>query len=259
MWWLRTRNKVTPLILFGLSSWNLSGRKIGWKSNALSTRTDLSVQTRAVLSEWKVTHSKHDGKTSLLSEFAASETFLNLRPESLPSGCEYSQSHAGPVINLHPRNYSNQCWHSCLQFQLLSRSFLDIAHLGVGVWIQHWARWHSFPRGASKHIFSWIDLCCPCWHGNSVVSIPTFVPSCFRIEWEMLQTSHVGAFCGDITNTLVGISGETVPEGGNLHIYCVHLVSDGSKFAASVSHHTPPPPGALASTANFNYSEYFLQ
>ncbi len=25
--------------------------------------------------------------------------------------------------------------------------------------------------------------------------------------------------CGDITNTLVGISGETVPEGGNLHIY----------------------------------------
>ncbi len=25
--------------------------------------------------------------------------------------------------------------------------------------------------------------------------------------------------CSDITNTQVGISGETVPEGGNLHIY----------------------------------------
>ncbi len=28
--------------------------------------------------------------------------------------------------------------------------------------------------------------------------------------------------CSDITNTLIGISGETVPEGGNLHIYYVH-------------------------------------
>ncbi len=27
------------------------------------------------------------------------------------------------------------------------------------------------------------------------------------------------AYCSDITNTLVGISGETVPEGGNLCIY----------------------------------------
>ncbi len=27
--------------------------------------------------------------------------------------------------------------------------------------------------------------------------------------------------CSDITNTLVGISGETVPEGENLRIYCV--------------------------------------
>ncbi len=27
------------------------------------------------------------------------------------------------------------------------------------------------------------------------------------------------ALCSDITNTLVGISGETVPEGGNLRIY----------------------------------------
>ncbi len=28
-----------------------------------------------------------------------------------------------------------------------------------------------------------------------------------------------GLACSDITNTLVGISGETVPEGGNLYIY----------------------------------------
>ncbi len=29
------------------------------------------------------------------------------------------------------------------------------------------------------------------------------------------------ALCSDITSTLVGISGETVPEGGNLRIYYV--------------------------------------
>ncbi len=29
----------------------------------------------------------------------------------------------------------------------------------------------------------------------------------------------LSVICSDITNTQVGISGETVPEGGNLHIY----------------------------------------
>ncbi len=59
---------------------------------------------------------------------------------------------------------------------------------------------------------------------------------------------------GCITNTLVGISGETVPEGGNLCIYYVqshHLVSGGSKFTAGVSHHTPPPAGGVGSTQQF--------
>ncbi len=57
--------------------------------------------------------------------------------------------------------------------------------------------------------------------------------------------------CSDITNTLVGISGETVPEGGNLCIYYVqscHLVSSGSKFTAGVSHHTTPLVGGVGST-----------
>ncbi len=36
--------------------------------------------------------------------------------------------------------------------------------------------------------------------------------------------------CSDITNKQVGISGETVPEAGNLCIYCVHLVSGSSNI-----------------------------
>ncbi len=42
----------------------------------------------------------------------------------------------------------------------------------------------------------------------------------------------MGVQCSDITNTQVGISGETVPEGGNLHMYYVqkqHLM-DGSNI-----------------------------
>ncbi len=60
--------------------------------------------------------------------------------------------------------------------------------------------------------------------------------------------------CSDITNTLVGISGETVPKGGNLHIYYVqscHLVSGGFKFTTGVSHHTPPPVWGVGSAQQF--------
>ena len=60
--------------------------------------------------------------------------------------------------------------------------------------------------------------------------------------------------CSDITNTLVGISGEMVPEGRNLHIYYVqscHLVSGGCKFTAGVSHHTHPPPGGRGAQLQF--------
>ncbi len=41
--------------------------------------------------------------------------------------------------------------------------------------------------------------------------------------WVLLEGSILSVLsvtlCSDITNTLVGISGETVPKGGNLHIY----------------------------------------
>ncbi len=49
--------------------------------------------------------------------------------------------------------------------------------------------------------------------------------------------------CSDITNKQVGISGVTVPEGGNLHIYYVqscHLVS-GSNILGLVCHTTLLP------------------
>ncbi len=68
--------------------------------------------------------------------------------------------------------------------------------------------------------------------------------------------------CSDITNTLVGISGETVPEGGNLHIYYVqwwHLVSMVLTFEAGVSHHTPPPPGGGGALLQFLIFWIFLQ
>ncbi len=42
------------------------------------------------------------------------------------------------------------------------------------------------------------------------------VPSCHSIG------QHKRRLCSDITNTQVGISGETVPEGGNLRIYWPH-------------------------------------
>ncbi len=60
--------------------------------------------------------------------------------------------------------------------------------------------------------------------------------------------------CGDITNTLVGISGETVPEGGNLRIYWPlsnHAIWWVMVFTAGVSHHTPPPPGGRGAQLQF--------
>ena len=62
---------------------------------------------------------------------------------------------------------------------------------------------------------------------------------------ESTQFRSVSAPCSDITNTLVGISGETVPEGGNLRIYWPsnHAIWWVVVFTAGVSHHTPPPPG----------------
>ncbi len=52
--------------------------------------------------------------------------------------------------------------------------------------------------------------------------------------------------CSDITNTLVGISGETARWRESLALFstqCCHLSSSGSVFTAGVSHHTPPPLG----------------
>ncbi len=52
--------------------------------------------------------------------------------------------------------------------------------------------------------------------------------------------------CSDITNTLVGISGETARWCESLcllYVQCCHLSGGGFVFAAGVSHHTPPPPG----------------
>ncbi len=66
--------------------------------------------------------------------------------------------------------------------------------------------------------------------------------------------------CSDITNALVGISGETVPEGGNLRIYYVQWCHLKAVVLNSqlVCHTTLlPHQGVLASAANFNYSEYF--
>ncbi len=63
-----------------------------------------------------------------------------------------------------------------------------------------------------------------------------------------VDTNSMDMTCSDITNTQVGISGETVPEGGNLCIYRPH--SNHTiwwvvvlTFEAGVSHHTPPLPG----------------
>ena len=54
-------------------------------------------------------------------------------------------------------------------------------------------------------------------------------------------------FCCDITNNRFGISEESVPEGGNLHIYCVqshHLVSGGSNiWVRCVTPHSSPARG----------------
>ncbi len=69
-------------------------------------------------------------------------------------------------------------------------------------------------------------------------------------------------YCSDITNTLVGISGETVPEGGNLRIYCVQWCHLKAVVLNSqlVCHTTLlPHQRVLASTANFNCSEYFYK
>ncbi len=52
-----------------------------------------------------------------------------------------------------------------------------------------------------------------------------------HIRWSVLYSPNT---CSDITNTQVGISGETVPKGGNLCIYCVH----NGVVLIGVSHHT---------------------
>ncbi len=52
--------------------------------------------------------------------------------------------------------------------------------------------------------------------------------------------------CSDITNTRLGISGETAPVARiSMFIVCTVLppVMWWFKFTAGVSHHTPPPPG----------------
>ncbi len=54
---------------------------------------------------------------------------------------------------------------------------------------------------------------------QSVTSMVSSHPSVFApLDLIFVGQSNVST-CSDITNTLVGISGETVPEGGNLCIY----------------------------------------
>ncbi len=73
-----------------------------------------------------------------------------------------------------------------------------------------------------------------------------------------------GVGCSDITNTQVGISGETVPEGGNLHIYWpssnhalwwVVILTTNSQL---VCHTTLPPVGGVGSTWQFLIFWIFL-
>ena len=67
-------------------------------------------------------------------------------------------------------------------------------------------------------------------------------------NWE--TNPHQLGECSDITNTLVGISGETATVVRiSMFIVCTVLppVKRWFKFTAGVSHHTPPPPGGLAS------------
>ncbi len=100
------------------------------------------------------------------------------------------------------------------------------------------------------------------WIMNFIVLCPTWQS---KPVWKKARTiwhsnyehsNYPKSTC--ITNTQVGISGETDPGGGNLHIYYVqkwHL-ADGSNIW--VCHTTLlPHQGALASTDNFWYSEYF--
>ncbi len=113
-------------------------------------------------------------------------------------------------------------------------------------------------------IFSWADT-----HNDWSISLGDMqhqtyfgtlcMWSCvFALRWRCTWTSW--GMCSDITNTLVGISGETVPEGWNPCIYWVqwwHLVV--MVLNSQLVCHTTllPHQGVLASTANFKYSKYF--
>ncbi len=75
--------------------------------------------------------------------------------------------------------------------------------------------------------------------------VEAVISCCLSVECQVTKNC-VCVCCSDITNTLVGISGETVPEGRNLHIYWPlsnHAIWWVVVFTAGVSHHTPPPPG----------------
>ncbi len=71
-----------------------------------------------------------------------------------------------------------------------------------------------------------------------------------------IKVEKIDIYCSDITNNRFGISGGTVPGGGNLHFFsCVqscHLVSGGSNmYLGQVCHHTPPLPGGVGYQQQF--------
>ncbi len=80
---------------------------------------------------------------------------------------------------------------------------------------------------------------------------------------DMPNLKFWGTLCSDFTNTQVGISGETFPEGRNLHIYWPlsnHAIwwAVVLTFEASMSHHTPPPLGGTGLHRQFLIFWIFL-
>ncbi len=108
----------------------------------------------------------------------------------------------------------------CYNTQWWTRSWITLVHVR-SAWAHACPEWRDTPseycrKGRTEYVRGWISVLVVC--------------------------------CSDITNTLVGISGETVPEGGNLRIYWplfqwCHLWAVVLTFETGVSHHTPPPPG----------------
>ncbi len=97
----------------------------------------------------------------------------------------------------------------------------------------------SFDKSSAEYrgyIGNWCPLMQCSVHSTCVVHLPQNLTATFLVHQnvrKILLESDMGVCtmfeqhalisrCSDITNTLVGISGETVPGGRNLRIYYVH-------------------------------------